>query len=173
VNQHKDSHSGDREVKGQLAPLSAFLPGLADGLKIELPAEPPKVSTPQKRHHFTTHKQLDELIAIPQDNAEMGFMTRLLTLCSLPRTDPGNRLQYKRENGPYKLVMIAGGDNRQQAPLRRFTAFVASLGLHRGRQDAGPRVSAWAVRSVKEQIKKETYRITAAPPGLQQDRMWP
>ena len=30
----------------------------------------------------------------------------------LPRTNPGNRLQYKRVNGPYKLVMIAGGDNK-------------------------------------------------------------
>ena len=39
-------------------------------------------------------------------------MVRLLTLCSLPRTDPGDQLQYKRQNGPYKLVMIAGGDNR-------------------------------------------------------------
>lgn len=36
----------------------------------------------------------------------------LLTLCSLPRTDPGNRQQYKRQNGPYKLIMIAGGDNK-------------------------------------------------------------
>ena len=42
----------------------------------------------------------------------MGFMARLLTLCSLPRTDPGSRLQYKRQNGPYKLIMIAGGDNK-------------------------------------------------------------
>ena len=42
----------------------------------------------------------------------MGFMARLLTLCSLPRTNPGTRLQYKRQNGPYKLIMIAGGDNK-------------------------------------------------------------
>jgi hypothetical protein len=42
----------------------------------------------------------------------MGFMARLLTLCSLPRTNPGDRLQYKRQNGPYKLIMIAGGDNK-------------------------------------------------------------
>jgi len=39
-------------------------------------------------------------------------MTRMLTLCSLPRTDPGDRLQYVRRNGPYKLVMIAGGENK-------------------------------------------------------------
>ena len=34
-----------------------------------------------------------------------------MALCSLPRTNPGNRLQYKRVNGPYKLVMVAGADN--------------------------------------------------------------
>ena len=42
----------------------------------------------------------------------MGFMARMLTLCSLPRADPGDRMQYKRQNGPYKLIMIAGGDNK-------------------------------------------------------------
>ena len=31
-------------------------------------------------------------------------MARLLALCSLPRTNPGNRLQYIRRNGPYTLV---------------------------------------------------------------------
>ena len=36
----------------------------------------------------------------------------MMALCSLPRTNPGHRLQYKRTNGPYKLIMIAGGDNK-------------------------------------------------------------
>ena len=35
-----------------------------------------------------------------------------MALCSLPRTNPGNRHQYKRVNGPFKLIMIAGGDNK-------------------------------------------------------------
>ena len=39
-------------------------------------------------------------------------MARMLALCSLPRTDPGNRLQYERVNGPYKLGMVAGVGNR-------------------------------------------------------------
>ena len=42
----------------------------------------------------------------------MGFMVRLMALCSLPRTNPGNRLQYVRRNGPYKLGMTAGIDNK-------------------------------------------------------------
>ena len=31
-------------------------------------------------------------------------------MLALPRSNPGNRLQYKRVNGPYTLYMIAGGD---------------------------------------------------------------
>ena len=43
---------------------------------------------------------------------EIGFVARLLALCSLPRTNPRDRLQYVRRNGPYTLVMIAVGENR-------------------------------------------------------------
>ena len=32
-----------------------------------------------------------------------------MALCSLPRTNPGNRHRYVRRNGPYTLVMNAGG----------------------------------------------------------------
>ena len=38
----------------------------------------------------------------------MGFMARLMALGSLPRTNPGNRKEYIRRNGPYTLGMSAG-----------------------------------------------------------------
>jgi hypothetical protein len=72
-----------------------------------------KALSAQGRHHFDSARQIDALARIGEDkDPDMGFMTRMLTLCSLPRTDPGDRLQYKRTNGPYKLIMIAGGDNK-------------------------------------------------------------
>ena len=40
----------------------------------------------------------------------LRLKARLLTLCSLPRTNPGDRLQYKRVNGPYTLIMTATGE---------------------------------------------------------------
>ena len=43
---------------------------------------------------------------------DLGFMARMMALCSLPRTNPGNRLQYKRQNGPFTLYMVAGGGNK-------------------------------------------------------------
>ena len=68
-----------------------------------------RAATPQARHHFTRLDQIDQLVAASEADADLGFMARLLALCSLPRSNPGNRLQYERVNGPYKLYMIAGG----------------------------------------------------------------
>ena len=64
----------------------------------------------QARHHFTTLDQIDQLVGASEAEPDIGFMARLLALCSLPRTNPGDRLQFKRVNGPYKLIMTATGD---------------------------------------------------------------
>ena len=69
-------------------------------------------ATPQAVHHFTRFDQVNQLVEASEADPDLGFMARLLALCSLPRTNPGNRLQYKRVNGPYKLIIIAGGDNK-------------------------------------------------------------
>ena len=65
---------------------------------------------PPTQHHFTRADQVNQLIAASEADPDLGFMARLMALCCLPRTNPGDRLQYKRVNGPYKLVMIAGAD---------------------------------------------------------------
>ena len=71
-----------------------------------------RCTTPQARHHFTRFDQVNQLVGASEADADIGFMARLMALCSLPRTNPGNRHQYKRVNGPYSLVMIAGPDNK-------------------------------------------------------------
>ena len=68
--------------------------------------------TPQARHHFTRFDQVDQLVSASEANPERGFMARMMALCSLPRTNPGNRHQYKRVNGPYRLYMQAGPENK-------------------------------------------------------------
>ena len=60
------------------------------------------------RHHFTTLRQVNQLIEASEAEPDLGFMARLLALCSLPRTDPKNRLQYIRRNGPYMIGISAG-----------------------------------------------------------------
>ena len=69
-------------------------------------------ASPQALHHFTQADQVDALVEASEADPDLGFMARIMALCSLPRTNPGDRLQYKRVNGPYKLIIIAGGDNK-------------------------------------------------------------
>ena len=57
-------------------------------------------STPQSRHHFTRFDQVDQLVGASEADADLGFMARMMALCSLPRTNPGNRIRYIRQNGP-------------------------------------------------------------------------
>ena len=73
---------------------------------------PKDALTPQARHHFTRFDQVDQLVGASEAARDLGVMARLLTLCSLPRTNPGNRIRYKRANGPYTLYMTAGGGNK-------------------------------------------------------------
>ena len=68
--------------------------------------------SPQARHHFTRADQVNQLVAASEADADLGFMARLLALCSLPRTNPGQRYRYVRRNGPYTLVMSATGLNK-------------------------------------------------------------
>ena len=60
----------------------------------------------------TRFDQVDQLVNASEADPDLGFMARLLALCSLPRTNPGNRLQYKRQNGPYTLIMFSSGDTK-------------------------------------------------------------
>ena len=90
--------------RGELVPIGEVIDDL-DG-----PAIPS--ASPQTRHSFTVADQVNQLVGASEADADLGFMARLLALCSLPRTNPGDRLQYKRVNGPYKLYMIAGGGNK-------------------------------------------------------------
>ena len=66
-------------------------------------------SSPRARRHFTRFDQVNRLARAALSSPDRGFMARLMMLCSLPRTNPGRRLQYKRVNGPYTLIMTAVG----------------------------------------------------------------
>ena len=65
--------------------------------------------SPQARHSFTVADQVNQLVSASEADPDLGFMARMMALCSLPRSNPGNRLQYKRVNGPYTLYMNAVG----------------------------------------------------------------
>ena len=69
-------------------------------------------TSPQALHHFTLADQVNQLVRASEADPERGFMARMMALCSLPRTNPGNQHQYKRVNGPFKLIMSVSGDHK-------------------------------------------------------------
>ena len=89
-----------------LVPIGEVFGGL-DG-----PVKALRDASPQAWHHFRQADQVRQLVGASEADADLGFMARLMALCSLPRTNPCNQLQYKRVNGPYKLIMTAAGDNK-------------------------------------------------------------
>ena len=64
--------------------------------------------TPQARHHFTRFDQVNQLAAARETAADLGFMARLLALCSLPRTNERTQAfaQRKVASGKSKLEAI-------------------------------------------------------------------
>ena len=90
-----------------LVPIGDAFSDLDDG-----PWQALRDASPQARYHFTQADQVNQLVTASEADPDLGFMARLLALCSLPRTNPGNRWRYIRQNGPYKLIMISGGDTK-------------------------------------------------------------
>ena len=90
-----------------LVPIGEAVSGLDDELVPAL-----RDASPQARHHFTVADQVNQLVAASEADPERGFMARTMALCSLPRSSPGNRKEYKRVNGPFTLGVSAGLDNK-------------------------------------------------------------
>ena len=91
---------------GGLVPIGEVFGGL-DG-----PVKAIAKSSPQARHHFTQADQVNQLVSASEADPDLGFIARMMALCSLPRTNPGNQIRYTRQNGPYTLYMTAGGGNK-------------------------------------------------------------
>ena len=90
--------------RGELLPIGEVFSDLG------VPVKAIREASPQSRHHFTQADQVNQLISASEAEPERGFMARMMALCSLPRTNPGNQHQYTRVNGPYKLIMSTTGE---------------------------------------------------------------
>ena len=90
--------------RGELVPIGEVVSGLDDEL---VPAIPD--ASPQARRSFTVADQVNQLVSASEVDPDLGFMARMMALCSLPRSNPGDQHQYTRANGPYKLIMSTTG----------------------------------------------------------------
>ena len=92
--------------RGELVPIGEVVADLGG------PVQALRETPPPARRGFTLADQVNQLVGASEADPDRGFMARTMALCSLPRSNPGNRLQYKRVNGPYTLYMVAGGGNK-------------------------------------------------------------
>ena len=99
--------------RDELVPIAEVIADLSG------PVQALREASPQARHHFTRFDQVNQLVSASEADPDLGFMARMMVLCSLPRTNPGNRHQYKRQNGPYTLYMFAGRDKLPYGNLPR------------------------------------------------------
>ena len=92
--------------RGELVPIGEVVADLGGSVQALRETPPPA------QRGFTLADQVNQLVSASEADPELGFMARTMALCSLPRSNPGNRLQYKRTNGPFTLGMIAGLGNK-------------------------------------------------------------
>ena len=92
--------------RGELVPVAKIVSDL-DG-----PVKAIRDASPQATFHFTQADQVNQLVSAREADPDLGFIARLMALCCLPRTNPGNQYQYKRVNGPFTLYMNATSDNK-------------------------------------------------------------
>ena len=68
--------------RGELVPIGDALSGMGG------PVKSIRDATPQSLHHFTLSDQVNALVGASEADPDLGFMARMLALCSLPRTNP-------------------------------------------------------------------------------------
>ena len=68
------------------------------------------INLPARRWHYTQLDQVNQLVGASEADPDLGFMARTMALCSLPRTNPGNRKKGDRARCP---------KHRQRAILSR------------------------------------------------------
>ena len=83
--------------RGELVPIGEVVADLGGSVQALRETPPPA------QRGFTLADQVNQLVSASEADPELGFMARTMALCSLPRSNPGNRLQYKRTNGRYML----------------------------------------------------------------------
>ena len=92
--------------RSELVPVGEVIADL-DG-----PVKTIREASPQARHHFTRFDQVNQLVGASEADPDLGFMARMMALCSLPRSNPGNRKEYKRVNGPLTLIMLSSSKTK-------------------------------------------------------------
>ena len=110
--------------RGELVPIGDALSGMGGTVQAIRDA------SPQALHHFTQADQVNQLVGASEADPDLGFMARLLALCSLPRTNHRQPASVQARQRAVPALHDCG--RRQQASLRQYSPPVAGLGDDRG-----------------------------------------
>ena len=89
--------------RGELVPIGevvADLPGHVKAIR---------EATPQALHHFTQTDQVNQLVSASEADPDLGFMARMMALCSLPRTNPGKPASVQARQRPLQVDLESDG----------------------------------------------------------------
>ena len=64
------------------------------------PVEALRESSRQALHHFTQADQVNQLVAAREADPDLGFMARMMALCSLPRSTSEKGIPILIQSGP-------------------------------------------------------------------------
>ena len=87
-----------------------------------LPALAQPDAKPQALHHFTLSDQVNQLVEASEADPDLGFMARLMALCSLPRTNPGNRKECSERAAAFDCAAGCGYPKLRHYRCLRFPA---------------------------------------------------
>ena len=122
--------SKEQQTRGgfvHVGDLALDLPG------VSVPAR--RERAPQARHHFTQLDQVTQLVGASESDADLGFMARLLALCSLSARSP---LQYMNDNILYHaLGNPPSAPHGPNPPLSPRKQRVSRIGPERSRARSG------------------------------------
>ena len=68
--------------RGELIPVGKIIDGLSG------PVQALRETPPPARRGFTLADQVNQLVGASEADPDLGFMARMMALCSLPRTNP-------------------------------------------------------------------------------------
>ena len=98
--------------RGELVPIGDALADL-DG-----PVKTLREASPQALHHFTQADQVNQLVSASEADANLGFMARLMALCSLPRTQPRPPQRIQACQRSLHALHVKAGQSGPGAPAR-------------------------------------------------------
>ena len=120
----------EQQNRGGFVPIGE----LADTLPGVIPRG--RAMSAQARHHFTTLRQVNQLIEASEAEPDLGFMARLLALCFVAAHEPRRPASIQARQ---RSIQVDHDRNeRREAALRHPAASAAGVGLLRGGSDAAP-----------------------------------